>query len=77
LDGLTPEVLLFSTAASFFGAELVLIFLLSLAIIFPNADLPHQIDLPLNFHAAAIRVLWVDTPCSRVGTTDRAVQRSL
>jgi hypothetical protein len=26
----------------------------SLAIIFPNADLPDQIDLPLNFHAAAI-----------------------
>jgi hypothetical protein len=62
LDGLAPEGLLFSIEASFFEAELVLIFLSSLAIVFPNADLPNQIDPPLNFHAAAIRALWVDTP---------------
>ena len=42
------------------GAGLVLPFLSSLGIIFPNADLRDQIDLLLNFHPAAIRALWVD-----------------
>jgi hypothetical protein len=32
----------------------------SLAIILPNSDLPDQIDLPLNLHAAAIRPSLVD-----------------
>jgi hypothetical protein len=44
----------------FFGAGLVLLFLSSLGIIFPNADLRDQIDLLLIFHPAAIRALWVD-----------------
>jgi hypothetical protein len=42
-----------SAAGSFFEAELVLIFLSSLAIILPNSDSPDQIDLSLNFHGAA------------------------
>jgi hypothetical protein len=58
----------FSTGASFFEAELVLILLSSLAIISPNADLPDQIDPPLNFHAARIGALWVDTPCGAGGS---------
>jgi hypothetical protein len=28
-----------------------------------------QFDLSLNFHPAAIRSLWVDTPCGAVGAT--------
>ena len=44
----------------FFWSGLVLLFLSSLGIIFPNADLRDQIDLLLNFHPAAIRALWVD-----------------
>jgi hypothetical protein len=62
-------VLLFSGGASFFAAGLALAFLSSLAIIFPNADLLDQFDLSLNFHPAAIRSLWVDTPCGAVGAT--------
>jgi hypothetical protein len=42
-------VLFFSGGASFSGAELVLIFLSSLAIIFPDADLSDQVELPLRF----------------------------
>jgi hypothetical protein len=70
LDGLAPEGLFFSTAASFFEADLVLIFLSSLAIIFPNADLPDQIDPPLNFMLLRIRALSIDTPCGAAGATD-------
>jgi hypothetical protein len=46
LDGSVPEVLLFSGGAAFSGAELVLIFLSSLAIIFQHrvrrAEFGHQ-----------------------------------
>jgi hypothetical protein len=42
-------------------------FLSSLAIIFPNANLSDQVDLPLKLHPAAIGALGVDTPCGAVG----------
>ena len=45
----TPEALLSFGGTSFLGAELVLIFLSSLAIVFPNADLSDRVDSPLNF----------------------------
>jgi hypothetical protein len=38
-----------------------LIFLSSLVIIFPDASLHDQVDLPANFRPAAIQVLRVDT----------------
>jgi hypothetical protein len=56
LDGSAPEVLFFSGGASVFGERLVLIFLSSLAIILPDADLADQFDPPPNFHPSA---LWV------------------
>jgi hypothetical protein len=43
-------------------AGLVLIFLSSLAIAFPNADLSDRVDPSTEFHPTAIRPLWVDTP---------------
>jgi hypothetical protein len=48
--------------ASFLEAGLVLIFLSSLAIAFPNADLSDRVDPSTEFHPTAIRPLWVDTP---------------
>jgi hypothetical protein len=45
------------------GAGLVLVFLSSLAIVFPNADLSEQDELPL------ITAIWVDTPCDAVRAT--------
>ena len=33
-------------------------------------------DLPLNFHPARTRVLWVDTPIVAVGATDRCAKLS-
>jgi hypothetical protein len=53
----------FFTAVSFFGAGLVLVFLSSLAIVFPNADLSEQDEVPL------IRAIWVDTPYNAVRAT--------
>jgi hypothetical protein len=44
----------FFAAASFFGAGLVFVFLSSLAIVFPNADLSDQVELPLKFHPTAM-----------------------
>ena len=45
------------------GAGLVLVFLSSLAIVFPNADLSEQDELPL------IGAIWVDTPCDAMRAT--------
>jgi hypothetical protein len=58
-------VILFSGGASVFGAGLVLvfIFLSSLAIIFPNAALRDQFDVPLNFHPVAKPTI-ADLPAS-------------
>jgi hypothetical protein len=46
---IAPEVLLFSIGTSFLEAGLVSVFLSSLAIIFPNAHLLDQVDLPPIF----------------------------
>jgi hypothetical protein len=49
LDVSTPEVLLSFERTSFLGVGLVLIFLSSLVIVFPNADLSDRVDPPLSF----------------------------
>ena len=54
MDGFALEVLLFSGGAPFLGAGLVLVFLSSPAISFPNAHLPIQVDLPLEFPSSVL-----------------------
>jgi hypothetical protein len=51
------------------GAGLVLIFLSSLAIIFPNADLADQFDPLTDSHPLAIEPFGFDTPCGAVDAT--------
>jgi hypothetical protein len=49
LEVSTPEPLLSFEGTSFLEAGLVLIFLSSLAIVFPNTDLSDRVDPPLSF----------------------------
>jgi hypothetical protein len=62
VDVSTPDALLSVEGTSFLGAGLVLIFLSSVDIVFPNADWFHQVDPLLKF-IRRYKASWVVSQC--------------